>query len=165
MQGIGFRSLFPADRDVDDHVHCNFEFPARGYYEDITKQDKVADPNKKIVVTYSSINGNGFGGYGEVVMGTKGTLILEREQEVLLFSGGDANTKIEVRDDKGGKPAMTTYETGGGAGGGPGGHAEERQPRLQGRDRALGVVHSQPVAREPAAVHARRWRWPTRSSR
>src|SRR5690606_26191762 len=23
VQGIGFRSLFPADRDVDDHVHCN----------------------------------------------------------------------------------------------------------------------------------------------
>ena len=26
---------------------------------------------------YSSINGNGFGGYGEIVMGTKGTLVLE----------------------------------------------------------------------------------------
>jgi predicted dehydrogenase len=114
VQGIGFRSLFPADRDVDDHVHCNFEFPAKGYYEDITKQDKVADPNKKIVVTYSSINGNDYGGYGEVVMGTAGTLVLEREQEALLFKGGDANTKIEVRETKG-KPAMTTYETGGGA--------------------------------------------------
>jgi predicted dehydrogenase len=116
VQGIGFRSLFPADRDVDDHVHCNFEFPGHGYYEDITKQDKVADPNKKIVVTYSSINGNDYGGYGEVVMGTKGTLILEREQEALLIMGGNANTKIEVRPDaKSGKPAMTTYETGGGA--------------------------------------------------
>jgi predicted dehydrogenase len=116
VQGIGFRSLFPADRDVDDHVHCNFEFPAQGYYEDISKQDKVADPNKKIVVTYSSINGNDFGGYGEVVMGTAGTLILEREQEALLFARGGANTKIEVRPDpKSGKPAMTTYETGGGA--------------------------------------------------
>jgi predicted dehydrogenase len=113
VQGIGFRSLFPADRDVDDHVHCNFEFPGPGYYEDVTKQDKVADPSKKIVVSYSSINGNGFGGYGEVVMGTKGTLILEREQEVLLY-GGDASTKIEVVAGKDGKPAMATYETGGG---------------------------------------------------
>jgi predicted dehydrogenase len=113
VQGIGVRSLFPADRDVDDHVHCNFEFPAQGYYEDITKQDKVADANRKIVVTYSSINGNGFGGYGEVVMGTKGTLILEREQEVLLY-GGSADTKIEVKETPGG-PAMATYETGGGA--------------------------------------------------
>lgn len=114
VQGIGFRSLFAADRDVDDHVHCNFEFPAAGYYEDIKKQDKVADPNRKIVVTYSSINGNGFGGYGEVVLGTKGTLILDREQEALLFMGGDANSKIEVKDGKGG-PALSTYETGGGA--------------------------------------------------
>ncbi|MGA1476241.1 MAG: hypothetical protein ACO4AI_14010, partial [Prochlorothrix sp.] len=39
---------------------CMYEYPAPGYEE---------DPNKKIVVTYSSINGNGFGGYGEVVMG------------------------------------------------------------------------------------------------
>jgi predicted dehydrogenase len=118
VQGVGIRSLFPADRDVDDHVHCNYEFPGPGYYEDVTKQgtkdEKVADTNKKIVVTYSSINGNGFGGYGEVVMGTKGTLILEREQEVLLY-GGDANTKIEVVPGKDGKPAMATYETGGGA--------------------------------------------------
>jgi len=65
-------------------------------------------------VTYSSINGNGFGGYGEVVLGTKGTLILDREQEALLFMGGDASTKIEVKES-GGKPALTTYETGGGA--------------------------------------------------
>jgi predicted dehydrogenase len=116
VQGVGFRSLFPADRDVDDHVHCNFEFPAVGYYEDFAKQDKVADANKKIVVTYSSINGNDFGGYGEVVMGTTGTLILEREQEALLFARGGPNTKIEVRqDEKTGKPAMMTYETGGGA--------------------------------------------------
>ena len=115
VQGIGFRSLFPADRDVDDHVHCNFEFPAKDYYEDIEKQDKVKDRNSKIVVTYSSINGNGFGGYGEVVLGTKGTLILDREQEALLFMGGDATTKIEVKEGSGGKPAMSTYETGGGA--------------------------------------------------
>jgi predicted dehydrogenase len=115
VQGIGFRSIFPADRDVDDHVHCNFEFPAAGYYEDIEKQDKVADAHKKIVVTYSSINGNGFGGYGEVVLGTKGTLVLDREQEALLYMGGDANSKIEVKEGKGGKAALTTYETGGGA--------------------------------------------------
>jgi len=114
VQGIGFRSLFPADRDVDDHVHCNFEFPGKNYYEDIQKQDAIKDPNSKIVVTYSSINGNGFGGYGEVVLGTGGTLILDRETEVMLYKGGDANTKIAVTEGKGGKAAMSTYETGGG---------------------------------------------------
>ena len=64
------------DRDVDDHVYCTFEFPSYGYYKDFDAQE-IEDPNKKVVVTYSSINGNGFGGYGETVMGTKGTLILE----------------------------------------------------------------------------------------
>ena len=55
------------DRDCEDHVYCMYEFPGPEYKK---------DPNKKIVLTYSSINGNGFGDYGEVVMGTKGTLVL-----------------------------------------------------------------------------------------
>jgi predicted dehydrogenase len=113
VTGVGGRHVFPADRDCDDHVYCVFEFPAPGYYRSADTHE-VADPNKKIVVTYSSINGNGFGGYGEVVFGTKGTLILEQEQEAMLFRGSDTTTKIEVREVNG-KAAMDTYETGGGA--------------------------------------------------
>ncbi|MCA9237489.1 MAG: Gfo/Idh/MocA family oxidoreductase [Planctomycetales bacterium] len=113
VQGIGVRSLFPADREVDDHVHCQFEYPMKGYYEDF-KTQQVADPNRQLVVTYSSINGNGFGNYGEVVLGTKGTMVVASEKEVLLYKGGDANAKIEVKEGKGGA-AMTSYETGGGA--------------------------------------------------
>ena len=113
VMGTGVRSLFPDDRDVDDHVHCQFEFPGKGYYKDYDKLE-VGDPHKKIVVAYSSINGNDYGGYGEVVMGTGGTLILDREQDALLFKGGNANTKIDVVEAGKGKAAMTTYETGGG---------------------------------------------------
>jgi predicted dehydrogenase len=69
------------------------------------------DPNKKIVVTYSSIMGNGFGGYGEVVMGSKGTLLLEREQEVMLYKDSDTTTTIGVKNDKGG-PTMDTQASG-----------------------------------------------------
>ena len=112
--GVGGRSLFPHDRDCDDHVYCSFEFPANGYFEDETSH-KVANPNKKIVVTYSSINGNGFGGWGETVFGTKGTLILEQEQDAMLFAGSNTGTKIEVKAGKDGKPSLDTYETGGGA--------------------------------------------------
>jgi predicted dehydrogenase len=112
VTGVGGRSIFPADRDCDDHVYCMFEFPAPGYFKEGTHE--VADPNKKVVVTYSSINGNGYGGYGEVVFGTSGTLILEQEQEAMLFKGSDTATLIEVQNKKG-KPAMETYETGGGA--------------------------------------------------
>ena len=106
VNAVGGRHIFPADRDCDDHVYCMYEFPAPDY-------DK--DPNKKIVVTYSSINGNGFGGYGEVVMGTDGTLILEREQEVMLYKGSSTLTNVTVKKAaSSGGPTLNTTESGGG---------------------------------------------------
>jgi predicted dehydrogenase len=114
VSGVGVRNVFPADRDTDDHVYCHFEFPGVGYFKNSDTKE-IGDPNKKIVVSYSSINGNGFGGYGEIVCGTKGTLVLEREQEAMLFQGANTATKIEVRETVKG-PVMDTYETGGGAG-------------------------------------------------
>jgi predicted dehydrogenase len=108
VTAIGNRSIFPADREIDDHVYCMYEYPAPGY-----DQDK----NKKIVVTYSSINGNGFGDYGEVVMGTKGTLVLEREQDVMLYKGSAKDTRVTVAKGKDGAPTLDTTESGGGGGG------------------------------------------------
>jgi predicted dehydrogenase len=113
VTALGGRSIFPEDRECEDHVYCMFEFPGQGYYKGDGTHD-VADPNKKIMVTYSSINGNGYGGYGEIVFGTDGTLILEKEQDAMLFKGSSTSTQIQV-NEKGGKPAMDTYETGGGA--------------------------------------------------
>ena len=103
VHAAGGRHIFPRDRDAADHVYCTFEFPGQGYdYDfDVGYKDNIncvgdgykkpiesweEDNNKKVVVTYSSINGNGFGGYGEVVMGTKGTMVLDKEAEVLLYS-------------------------------------------------------------------------------
>lgn len=114
VTGVGGRHIFPADRDCDDHVYCTFEFPAKGYYK-ADDSHEVADKDKKTVVTYSSINGNGYGGYGETVLGTKGTLLLEQEQDAMLFKGSATTTRIEVKPGSGGKSAMDTYETGGGA--------------------------------------------------
>ena len=54
------------------------------------------------MVTYSSINGNGFGGWGEVVMGSKGTLILEKETDVLLYRNSDTSSKVGVSKQSGG---------------------------------------------------------------
>ncbi len=106
VSAVGVRSLFPLDRDCEDHVYCVYEFPGPEY---------ESNPNKKIGVTYSSINGNGFGGYGENVMGTKGTLILEREQEVMLFSNSaPAATSVGVSKDKKGGPTLDTTQSGGG---------------------------------------------------
>jgi predicted dehydrogenase len=105
VTAMGNRSIFPADREVDDHVYCMYEYPAPGYEE---------DSNKKIVVTYSSINGNGFGGYGEVVMGTQGTLILENERDVMLYKDSARDTRVTVKKGKDGSPALDTTESGGG---------------------------------------------------
>ena len=112
VMASGSRSIFPADREVDDHVYATFEFPGPGYYKKDQKDGEVADPNKKIIVTYSSINGNGFGGYGEVVMGTKGTLILEKEKDVMLYKGSSTTTNIKVSKGKDG-PQLDTTESGG----------------------------------------------------
>ena len=95
-----------------------FEFPGPEYAPDfdVGYYNRILDyppknkpipgyeqnPNHKIVVTYSSINGNGFGGYGEVVMGTKGTLVLEREKEIMLYADSNTSAKVSVKEDKGG---------------------------------------------------------------
>ncbi|MBL8826652.1 MAG: Gfo/Idh/MocA family oxidoreductase [Planctomycetaceae bacterium] len=110
VTAVGVRSLFPHDRDVDDHVHCIYEYPGKDY----DPKDE-AKKQKKVVVSYSSINGNGFGDYGEVVMGTKGTLILEREQEVMLYKDASTTTKVSVAKGKDGAPVLDTTASGGAA--------------------------------------------------
>ncbi len=129
VHAVGGREIMPMDREAGDHVYCMFEFPGPeysktfdvGYYDregnypastrnDVTKQwdrdGSVAgfdtDPNKKVVVTYSSINGNGFGGWGEVVMGSKGTLILDKETDVLLYRNSDTSSRVGVSKQEGG---------------------------------------------------------------
>ena len=71
--------------------------PARATTKTRTRT-KWPTTNKKIVVTYSSINGNGFGGYGEIVFGTKGTLILEQSRTRCSSKARDTSTKIEVNE-------------------------------------------------------------------
>lgn len=117
VHAVGGRHIFPLDRQAEDHVYCMFEFPGPEYEPDfdVGYYNKAADyppkdagipsydedPNKKIVVTYSTINGNGFGGYGEVVMGTKGTLVLDREKEIMLYKDSNTAAKVSVKGDKG----------------------------------------------------------------
>jgi predicted dehydrogenase len=37
VTAVGNRSIFPADREVEDHVYCMYEYPAPGYDEDKNK--------------------------------------------------------------------------------------------------------------------------------
>ncbi len=125
VHAIGGRHIFPNDREAEDHVYCSFEFPGPTYDGrfDVgyptTKGDNIidpyrVDPSKKIVVTYSTINGNGYGGYGEIVMGTKGTMILDKEQEVMLYADSDTSSSVGVKAAGGGY-ALDTQASGGSA--------------------------------------------------
>ncbi|EMI19217.1 oxidoreductase domain-containing protein [Rhodopirellula maiorica SM1] len=131
VHAVGGRHIMPLDREVGDHVYCMFEFPGPEYSEtfDVGYYDRVekypneknpgngpvpgydTDPNKKVVVTYSSINGNGFGGWGEVVLGSKGTLILDKETDVMLYRNSDTSSKVGIAK-KGGGYALDTSASG-----------------------------------------------------
>ena len=69
-----------------------FEFPTA---EGPSNKDRV-------VVTYSSINTNAFENYGELVYGSRGTMIVETEKDLMLYKEIDRNTW------KGGTPRTTT---------------------------------------------------------
>ena len=123
----------PNPRESDDHVFVTFEFPGANYFK---KDDKgkllvennkwvVKDSDDIIVVTYSSVNTNGFEKYGECLKGSRGTMIVEEEKEVYLFKenepgkakSGGRDTAVNVTTAGGGKPAMEASSTWGGAAG------------------------------------------------
>lgn len=126
VHAVGGRHIMPQDRDADDHVYCMFEFPGPEYAPsfDVGYKDRVLnypdgaippyeqDPNKKVVVSYSTINGNGFGGWGEVVMGTKGTLILDKEVDVLLYRDSNPSARVGVAQSKAGNAVLDTSASG-----------------------------------------------------
>lgn len=68
VSGVGGKFYYTDDRECEDHVYCTFEMP------------------NGVVVTYSSINTNALEGYGEIVMGTRGTMMVMRERDVALFT-------------------------------------------------------------------------------
>jgi predicted dehydrogenase len=87
---------FPeGNREVYDHVYATFEYPGGR------------------TVMFSSIESNAFDDYYEMYFGTKGTLIMLREQDALLFEEGGAagrSTSIEVAPRTSG-PAAQSSET------------------------------------------------------
>src|SRR5205823_5366484 len=77
----------PNPRESDDHVFVTYEFPGKSYFVKDDKgkiamegsKPKVANPGDVIVVTYTSVNTNGFEQYGECLMGSRGTMVVEGE--------------------------------------------------------------------------------------
>ncbi|GHT45152.1 NADH-dependent dehydrogenase [Planctomycetales bacterium] len=91
------RNIFQLDREANDHITTLVEFPAPDY-----NPQTPAGKKRKICVQYSTINGNGFGGYGEIVYGTDGTLVLTTESESELFRSGESGSKVAVKADTAG---------------------------------------------------------------
>ena len=136
VQGVGGKFFYGPkknDRESDDGVFVTYEFPGANYYERDKDGHLVLDKGKPVkkkggesdivVVTYSSFNTNSFEEYGECVMGSRGTMVIEKEKDVFLFKepepgkGGGRETKVTVTGAGGGKPAMEATSTWGGGGG------------------------------------------------
>jgi predicted dehydrogenase len=105
VSGVGGKFFYRDDREVDDHVFVTFEFPGPNYYAD-KENGAVKDKNDVVVVTYSSINTNSFEPYGECVMGTHGTMLVEMEKDIMLFPQANPN-----RAGEGGKGIAVTVST------------------------------------------------------
>ncbi|MDR0871117.1 MAG: hypothetical protein LBN39_10040, partial [Planctomycetaceae bacterium] len=107
------RNLFQLDREANDHITTLVEFPAPDY-----DKNTIAGRKRKICVQYSTINGNGFGGYGEIVYGTDGTLIISMENDSQLFRSGDSASKVSAKaeggslDTQASGPAQTAVAAG-----------------------------------------------------
>ena len=84
---------FKDGREAWDHVYATFEYPGGR------------------TAVFSSIESNAFDDYYEMYMGTKGTLILRREIDAMLFEeGGDRATSLEV-SPRNGAPVIDASET------------------------------------------------------
>lgn len=97
VQGVGKVSFFKDDREVFDHIFLTYEY---------------GDDANNAVVSYSSIMTNAFDGYGEQVMGTKGTLIVHQEQDAYVFKeGGGKDTRINWAEARVSRPVVEAGST------------------------------------------------------
>ena len=114
IKGVGPEDKWNDNRQINDHIYVTYEFPGPHYKE---------DDRDIAIVTYSSINTNKFEPYGETVMGSRGTLIVQTEKDALLFKeegrgsdGGGADQRIwVVANRSGGGTVLEAYETSSGA--------------------------------------------------
>ncbi len=94
VSGVGVNSFFTDGREVEDHIFLTYEFP------------------RDVVVTYSSITTNEMEAYGEQVLGTKGTLAILSEKNVLLFREKTLkDTRITWAERRISEPVATSTST------------------------------------------------------
>jgi predicted dehydrogenase len=113
------------DRDCDDHVFVTYEYPGKNHPQGPARPDGShgKDESDIVVVTYSSVSTNSFEAYGECVMGTHGTMVVEGEQSVMLYAEKDPSkamgqpraTSVTVAPTGAGKPVLDTSSSTGGS--------------------------------------------------
>ena len=122
VTGVGGKYFYHDDRQIEDHVFVTFEFPGRNYYQGEegealrVKQERgeIKDQHDKVIVTYSSISTNTLEPYGECVMGSRASLLVENEATVMLIPERNPNaallsakpTTLSVTTTGAGKPAI-----------------------------------------------------------
>jgi predicted dehydrogenase len=112
VSGLGGKFFYHDEREVDDSVFVTFEFPGPNYFEKDSAgkpTHHVKDKNDIVVVTYSSINTNSFEPYGECVMGSRASMIVENERDVMLYPERNPNKPVDTA-----KGTTITVSTGGG---------------------------------------------------
>jgi len=110
VSAIGGKYFYRDDRDAEDHVFCNFEFPGKNYWKDYAR-GIINDQDDKVIVTYSSINTNSYEPWGECVMGTRGTMVVEKEETVMLYGSAGKGAAITTSTAGPGAPATAAAST------------------------------------------------------
>ncbi len=107
VKGVGSDDKQKDKREIDDHVYVTFEFPGP-HYEAKDNPDDVA------IVTYSSLNTNRLEPYGETVFGSRATLMVQTEQQALLYKeaspdtgGGGVEQRLYVINGNDGGPVLS----------------------------------------------------------
>lgn len=124
VSGVGGKFFYGPgrnDRESDDGVFVTYEFPGPNHPKG---SRKGKDESDIVVVTYSSFNTNSFEQYGECLMGSRGTMVVERESDVMLYrepepgkpTSGGKDTLVTISTGGGGKPAMEATSTWGAGG-------------------------------------------------
>ncbi len=124
VSGVGGKFFYGPgknDRESDDAVFVNFEFPGKNHPHG---PHGGKDESDIVVVSYTSFNTNSFENYGECLMGSRGTMLVEMEKDVFLYKenepgktgSGGKDTAIKVTGEKAGAASMAASSTWGGGG-------------------------------------------------
>ena len=109
VAGAASQVLRDAEGDIDDHVHCIFEYPIKGY---VDAKEVPPKARRKIALQFDLLLGSDFDTYGETVLGRRGSLVLEGERRGMIYYMADSNKVVRVtqkKDDKRRRPVRRCW--------------------------------------------------------